>query len=111
MKKLTSKMMKVAEYSVANPEKTQDELAKFIGVDPSTVWRWTQDEKYQAYVHELCIRRFNGLEKLALLKLKENANNNNQKAIEYILDYMGYKSVDKVELDGSVDISVNIDED
>ena len=47
MKKLTSKMMRAAEIAVANPEKPVSEIAQELGVDTSTLWRWTKDEKYK----------------------------------------------------------------
>lgn len=99
MKKLTSKMMRAAEIAVANPEKPVSEIAQELGVDTSTLWRWTKDDKYKEYQHELCVERFKDLEKLAIKKLKENAMNNQQKAIEYILDYVGYSSTLKIDAD------------
>ena len=58
MKKLTSKMMRAAEIAVANPEKPVSEIAQELGVDTSTLWRWTKDDKYKEYQHELCVERF-----------------------------------------------------
>lgn len=107
MKKLTSKMMRAAEIAVANPEKPVSEIAQELGVDTSTLWRWTKDDKYKEYQHELCVERFKDLEKLAIKKLKENAMNNQQKAIEYILDYVGYKPKDEIDI-SSGDINITI---
>ena len=106
MKKLTSKMMRAAEIAVANPEKPVSEIAQELGVDTSTLWRWTKDDKNKEYQHELCVERFKDLEKLAIKKLKENAMNNQQKAIEYILDYVGYKPKEQqeVQMDAKIEV-------
>ena len=105
--KLSSKMKKCAEILVNEPETSIGDIAKILDVDPSTVWRWRQREDYKAYEHELCHDRFLDLEKLAIQKLKENASKNNQKAIEYLLNYIGYKAVEKVEVkDTTITIEV-----
>lgn len=49
------------------------------------------------YFHSLCQSRFKKLEALAIEKLTENIESNNQKAIEYALNYLGYKPVEKIE--------------
>lgn len=108
---LTTKMKLCAEILVNDPEKPLGDIAHELGVDPSTLWRWRKREDYKAYEHELCHERFMDLEKLAIQKLKENAKNNNQKAIEYLLDYIGYKAKDQIDInDGNINISITGDE-
>lgn len=107
MGKLNSKQKRAAEIIVAEPEKHLGDIAQELGVDFSTLWRWRQKPEFKEYEHELCLERFKDLEKLAIYKLKENAKNNNQKAIEYILDYIGYKPEEKIDI-RSGDIVVNI---
>lgn len=104
---LTSKMRKCAEILVAEPEKPIGDIAQELGVDPSTIWRWRQRVDYKEYEHELCHARFLDLEKLAIHKLRDNARKGNQKAIEYLLDYIGYKATEKVDV-RSGDININI---
>ena len=99
-------MKRCAEILVAEPETQINDIAKELGVDPSTVWRWRQRDDYKEYEHQLCHARFMDLEKLAIQKLKENASNNNQKAIEYLLNYIGYKPTEKVEIS---DTTINIE--
>lgn len=103
---LTSKMRRCAEILVAEPETSISEIAQKLEVDPSTIWRWRKRDDYKAYEHELCHERFMDLEKLAIKKLKENAMNNNQRALEYLLDYIGYKPTDKqsVQMDAKIEI-------
>lgn len=111
MAALTTKMKLCAEILVNDPEKPLGEIAQELGVDPSTLWRWRKREDYKAYEHELCHERFMDLEKLAIQKLKENAINNNQKAIEYLLDYIGYKPKDQQEIQMDAKIEIDYGED
>lgn len=108
---LTTKMKLCAEILVNDPEKPLGDIAHELGVDPSTLWRWRKREDYKAYEHELCHERFMDLEKLAIQKLKENAKNNNQKAIEYLLDYIGYKPKDQQEIQMDAKIEIDYGED
>lgn len=108
---LTSKMKRCAEILVAEPEKPLGDVAKELDVDPSTLWRWRKRQDYKDYEHALCHERFMDLEKLAIQKLKENAKNNNQKAIEYLLDYIGYKATEQVDIkSGEININITGDE-
>ena len=108
MSELTSKQKKACELLVANPEMKLQDVALEVGVNRVTLWRWTEKPEWQEYEHKLCNKRFKSLEKLAIEKLKQNATNNNQKAIEYILDYIGYKP--KEEIDLNTDFEINITE-
>ena len=110
---LTSKMKLCAEILVNDPEKPIDEVAKELGVHRATLWKWRQRPDYKEYEHELCHERFLSLEKLAIQKLKENATKGNQRAVEYLLDYIGYKATEKVEtkVSGIQTINVTVDED
>lgn len=106
---LSTKMKLCAEILVNDPEKSIGDLAKELGVDPSTLWRWRKRDDYKAYEHELCHERFMDLEKLAIQKLKENAMKNNQRAVEYLLDYIGYKAAEEVKVTDT-NIKISIDE-
>lgn len=107
MAELTSKMKLCAEILVNNPEKSIEDVANEIGVHRATLWKWRQRDDYKEYEHQLCHARFLDLEKLAIQKLKENATKGNQKAIEYLLDYIGYKASEKIDV-RSGDININI---
>ena len=82
------------------------DVADELGVNRTTLWKWRQREDYKEYEHQLCHARFLDLEKLAIEKLKENASKGNQKAIEYLLNYIGYKPTEKVEIS---DTTINIE--
>lgn len=109
---LKPKQKLLAELMVEEPELTNVEYAETIGIDIKTLYKWKKTEEFDEYFRSLCKEKFKDLEQLALKKLKENVNNGYQKAIEYVLDYMGYKATEKIEadIDGSLDINVNIEE-
>jgi transposase-like protein len=106
---LKPKQKLAAEMMVANPEMNYEDIAKKLGVNPATLWRWRKLPEFQDFSHELCMERFKDMERLAIQKLQENIMKNNQKAIEYMLDFVGYKTVDKAEIDLSTDINITIE--
>ena len=55
------------------------------------------------------MNRFKEIERIAIQKLYENASNGNQKAIEYALDYVGYKSTTKLEAEVANEVTINIE--
>ena len=109
---LKPKQKLLAELMVAKPELTNEEYAKEIGIDPKTLYVWKKKSEFQDYINELCKNKFSDLQTLAIEKLKENVAAKNQKAIEYALDYLGYKATTKVEADvsGNMDININIED-
>lgn len=95
---LSNKQRAAAEYMVANPEMGYDEVAEKLGINPATLWRWRKLPEFQDYSHELCMERFKDLEKIAIRKLQENIMKNNQKAVEYALDFCGFKTATELEV-------------
>lgn len=106
---LKPKQRLLAELMVSNPKMTNLEYAAEVEIDPKTVYKWKKEQEFQAYLHELYIEKFKSLEDLAIQKLQENIEKRNQKAIEYALDYLGYKATQKVEADVNTDITITID--
>lgn len=106
---LKPKQRALAELMVSNPGFTNLQYAEEAGIDVKTVYKWKKEQEFQDYVHELCIERFRSLEDLAIAKLQENIEKNHQKAIEYALDYLGYKATQKVEAEVNTDINITID--
>ena len=105
---LKKKQKIAAEIMVANPEKPLSDIAKELDVNYSTFWRWRQNQDFKDYEDRLCKERFHDMQRIAIHKLQENAMKGNQKAIEYILDFMGYKPATKIEADVSTDIVIDI---
>ena len=106
---LKVKQKALAELMVLKPELTNVEYAKEIGIDPKTLYNWKKLPEFQAYISELCQDKFKDLEKLAIEKLRDNIGKGNQKAIEYALDYLGYKASTKVEAELTNDINISIE--
>ena len=104
---LKPRQMKLAELMAVEPELTNEEYADRVGCNPSTVYTWKKNEEFQQYLHTLCEKRFRSFEGLAVQKLMENANKGNQKAIEYLLNYIGYKPKDEIDI-SSGDINITI---
>ena len=106
---LKAKQKALAELMVYQPELTNVEYAKEIGIDPKTLYKWKKTDEFQDYMHQLCQEKFKDLEQLAIAKLQENIAKRNQKAIEYALDYIGYKPSQKIEADLNTDINITIE--
>ena len=106
---LKIKQKALAELMILKPELTNVEYAKEVVIDPKTLYKWKKMDEFQAYIEELCKDKFKDLEKLAIEKLRDNINKGNQKAIEYTLDYLGYKATQKVEAELTNDININIE--
>lgn len=106
---LNAKQKALAELMVMNPGFTNVQYAEEIGIDPKTLYKWKKTDEFQDYMHQCCQEKFRSLEDLAIAKLQENIEKNHQKAIEYALDYLGYKATQKVEAEVNTDINITID--
>lgn len=104
---LKPKQRLAAEISVSEPDLSGMKIAERVGVDVNTYYKWKKNPEFQDYVHELCQIRFKNIEAIAIKKLKENVNKGNQKSIEYVLNYMGFKPEEKIDIT-SGDICINI---
>ncbi len=104
---LKTKQKQLAEIMVAEPQLSNEKYAERIGVDPSTIYRWKKNDEFNDYVHTLCQERFKDMEKLAMTKLREHIEKGNWKATQYVLDYMGYKPEETIDIkNGDINISI-----
>ena len=103
---LKPRQIKLAELMAVEPELTKEQLAERVGCSEKSVYEWKKLPEFTEYYHQLCEKRFRSFEGLAVKKLVENANKGNQKAIEYLLNYIGYASVQKqdIQMDAKVEI-------
>ena len=104
---LKPKQKQMAELMVLEPSLTNREYAKRISVDEKTLYKWKKIPEFQDYIHELCQQHFKSMERLAMKKLKEQVENDNWKAIEYLLNGNGYRAKEEIDVSSS-DININI---
>ena len=104
---LNRKQKLAAEIMAAEPNLSGQKIADRVGVDVTTFYRWKKNEEWCEYVHACCVEEFKSIEKVAIQKLSENVGKGNQKAIEYVLNYMGYKPDETIDIKNS-DIKINI---
>ena len=100
--------MALAELMILKPELTNEQYAKEIGIDPKTLYKWKKTEEFNEYLHQLSRAKFEDLERLAMEKLVKQVQKGNWKAIEYVLNGLGYKPEDHVNIKKSGDININI---
>ena len=109
---LKTRQMQLAELMASSPQMTIEQLADTVKCNKKTVYAWRELPEFQEYYHKLCEKRFRGYEALAIQKLMENANKGNQKAIEYLLNYIGYKPKDEIDINsGDINITIGGDAD
>lgn len=109
---LKPKQKKAAEISVSEPGLSGAKIAERVGVNINTYYVWKKNPEYQEYVHALCEDRFKDMEKLAMQKLKEHVEKGNWKATQYVLDGLGYKPEEKIDINnGEININVTGDEE
>ena len=70
-----------AEIAAAEPELSGMKIAERIGVDINTFYRWKKNPEWVEYLHTCCQERFKDIEKIAIHKLKENADINQNSAL------------------------------
>lgn len=99
-----------AELMALHPELSFTAIRNELNIGEKTFWEWRKKPEFMEYYHSLCENRFKELEAIAVAKLEENIINNNQKAIEYVLDYQGFAAPQKIEANVATEIIVNIEE-
>jgi DNA-binding XRE family transcriptional regulator len=95
---LKPKQRQIAEYMVLNPDLSNEQYAEHIGINPKTLYAWKKNEEFCDYIHQLCREKFKNMEKLALNKLQKEVEKGNMKAVLYVLDGVGYKATEQVEV-------------
>lgn len=104
---LKPRQIKLAELMVDEPELTNYQYAEKIGCSETSIYGWKKLKEFEELYHSLCKKRFRSYESLAIKKLKENAVKGNQKAIEYLLSYIGYKPQEQAQI--QMDANIQID--
>lgn len=100
-----------AEVAASEPHLSGAEVAEKIGVDKNTFYRWKKNPEWTEYLHECCQDHFKDIERLAVSKLRENVIKGNQKAIEYVLNYLEYQPDQTIDIrSGDINISITGDD-
>ena len=82
-----------------------------VGISEKSVYVYKAKPEFQEYLSQLCKERFRAMEALAIKKLNEEINKNNFKAIQYLLDGLGYKAKEQQEIQMEAKIEVDYGED
>lgn len=107
---LTPQQRKCAEIEANNPMAGCKEIAEMTGQSIAAIWKYHCEDAYIDLVHKLTEKRFRRLEKEAVECLRVGMKRGNVKCATYILDYLGYKPTDNVNIT-SGDINIVIDDD
>lgn len=111
---LNNKMKQFCELEIQKPTEHISTLAKEFGITKRTAYSYTANIEYKEYKEKLLKEIWKDYEKMAVSNIKKIANNdqdasNALKANLYILDSLGYKAPEQVELKTDI-IKVTLDE-
>lgn len=108
---LTVKKRLLAELMALQPEWTNADYAREIGIDQKTLYRWKKEEEFKEYLHSFCKEKFKDLERLAIKKLEEQVMGGDFRAVQYVLDGTGYKPADMLNVNtDNVTLKVTVEE-
>lgn len=108
---LKPKEKKLAELMCCEPSLRNIDYAERCGISEKSVYVYKAKPEFQEYLSQLCKERFRAMEALAIRKLNEEINNNNFKAIQYLLDGLGYKAKEQQEIQMEAKIEIDYGED
>ena len=108
---LTQKQKEAVNLMITVPYISNGDVAKELHVDASTVYRWKQKQEFLDYWDEQLAIAWKDSIRMAQRKMHELAANGDRYAAQYILDSGGFAKTNKVELDGSLSINIDIADD
>lgn len=108
-------MEKHMEHSLnvwlSNPMLSLDEVADKAGISTTQFYRYRQMPAYMAEYRKRCRDRFSELEAKAIEVLENKLNEEDWKAVQYVLDGLDYNAKQKIETTATITINVGDDED
>ena len=107
---LKPKEKQLAELMCCEPHLRNIDYAERCKISEKSVYVYKRNPEFQEYLSELCKERFRAMEALAIKKLKEEVESNNFKAIQYLLDGLGYKAKEQQEIQMEAKIEVDYGE-
>lgn len=105
--RLTKNMLTGIEYMVAHPGARYQDIADACEVHIMSVQRWANSPLFIEEFRKRVNEKWGEAIATAQLQLVERVNNDDWKAIEYILDSAGYNETQKVEVKSDT-ITVNV---
>lgn len=105
---LTNRQKNLLEYMLANPQLPETVCAKNCGVPNSTYFYWKQQGEFTAELDRRLKEQWKDAERLAQETMLSLCREGEYAASKYILDNLGYKPNDKVDLNVSTDIKITI---
>ena len=107
---LAERQRRTIEVWLENPMADFKTIAEKAGISLKTFYNYRHDESFMAAYHEACRLRFSSLESKAMGVLDSQLEKGNLKAATYVLDGLGYKPTERVNLSGNTDINITIGE-
>lgn len=111
---LTANQKRFIEAYLENPLLPTSEVAPKVGISPITVYNWKTENKngFKDELQKRLDEKWEEAKYMASDTMFSLARGGDFKAAKYILDYAGYKPVEKVEqkVDNTITIEVGIDE-
>ena len=113
MAKLKPKQLALIESLLAQPMKTDLEIAEELNINRNTVRKYKLDPDFKEEYQKRLEEKWKDSERMAIENMQKLARSGDFKALKYILDSLGYAPVEKTEtlLEGNVTMSITIDED
>ena len=108
---LTTKQRNLIAFMVANPLLPETVCAKECGVPNSTYFYWKKQKTFTDELDRQIKAKWKDAERMATETMIELAREGDFRANKYILDNLGYKAKDEVEVKGELETVININID
>ena len=110
-KELSAKQLKAIEILMDNPDLPYEGVAEIVGTTRKTLYHWRNNDLFKEELDKRLKERWKDSERLAIDTMLNLCRAGNYKAAEYILDSLGYNSVQKVEVQGNIPLVISNDLD
>lgn len=108
IKKLNSKHLKMIEYAVANPLCTQGDIAAYVGTTQSWVSQVYNSPVFQEALKARLKEIWQDSARIAQQQMINLAKSGDFRSCAYILDSLGYKPKDEIDLTNKI-IQIDIE--
>ena len=108
-KELSAKQLEAIEVLMDNPDMSYERIAEMLGMSRRTLYSWRHNELFKNEMDRRLKDRWKDSERLAIDTMVELCKTGNYNATKYILDSLGYNSVQKVEVQGNIPLVISND--